>query len=106
MTARLSIISERGGVLGAMDTMVQRGKIQEESMVYAHKKHDGSLSMVGINTSRPKEHAGEIATEIELIRRTGEGKGQQIENVRNWQEGRNTVLLPLPSQAGKGGMGG
>ena len=61
-------ISERGGVLGAMDTMYQRGKIQEESLYYEHKKHDGSLPLVGVNTFLPKEHAGEIATEIELIR--------------------------------------
>jgi len=43
-------LSERGGVLGATDTMYQRGKIQEESLYYEHKKHDGSLSLVGVNT--------------------------------------------------------
>jgi methylmalonyl-CoA mutase len=84
-------ISERGGVLGAMDTMYQRGKIQEESMYYEHKKHDGSLPLVGVNTYLPKEHAGEVVTEIELIRSTEEEKGQQIENVRNWQQGRNAL---------------
>jgi methylmalonyl-CoA mutase len=82
-------ISERGGVLGAMDTMYQRGKIQEESMYYEHKKHDGSLPLVGVNTFLPKEHGGEIATEIELIRSTEEEKGQQIANVSGWQSGRN-----------------
>ena len=45
-------ISERGGVLGAMETGYQRGKIQEESMFYEHKKHDGSLPIVGVNTFR------------------------------------------------------
>ena len=84
-------ISERGGVLGAMDTMYQRGKIQEESMYYEHKKHDGSLPLVGVNTFLPKEHAGEIATEIELIRSTEEEKGQQISNVANWQQARNAL---------------
>ncbi|WP_149196510.1 methylmalonyl-CoA mutase family protein [Luteimonas suaedae] len=84
-------ISERGGVLGAMDTMYQRGKIQEESMFYEHKKHDGSLPLVGVNTFLPKEHAGEIATEIELIRSTKAEKGQQIENVQAWQESRNRL---------------
>ncbi|QCO67531.1 methylmalonyl-CoA mutase [Luteimonas yindakuii] len=87
-------ISERGGVLGAMDTMYQRGKIQEESLYYEHKKHDGSLPLVGVNTFLPKEHAGEVATEIELIRSTEEEKGQQIENVRLWQQSRN-VLAPV-----------
>ncbi|WP_303749411.1 methylmalonyl-CoA mutase family protein [Stenotrophomonas pigmentata] len=82
-------ISERGGVLGAMDTMYQRGKIQEESLYYEHKKHDGSLPLVGVNMFLPKEHAGEVATEIELIRSTEEEKGQQIENVHTWQRNRN-----------------
>src|SRR5690606_11946339 len=74
-------ISERGGVLGAMDTMYQRGKIQEESLYYEHKKHDGSLPLVDVNTFLPKEHAGDIVTEIELIRSTPEEKAQQIRNV-------------------------
>ncbi|MQP77204.1 methylmalonyl-CoA mutase [Stenotrophomonas sp. MYb238] len=82
-------ISERGGVLGAMDTMYQRGKIQEESLYYEHKKHDGSLPLVGVNMFLPKEHAGEVATEIELIRSTEEEKGQQIENVAGYQGSRN-----------------
>ncbi|MEZ5462420.1 methylmalonyl-CoA mutase family protein [Dokdonella sp.] len=86
-------ISDRGGVLGAMDTMYQRGKIQEESMYYEHKKHDGSLPLVGVNTFLPKEHAGDIVTEIELIRSTEEEKGQQITNVLGYQQNRN-VLAP------------
>jgi methylmalonyl-CoA mutase len=82
-------ISERGGVLGAMDTMYQRGKIQEESLYYEHKKHDGSLPLVGVNTFLPKEHGGDIVTEIELIRSTESEKGQQIANVQRWQRLRN-----------------
>ncbi len=84
-------ISERGGVLGAMDTMYQRGKIQEESLTYEHKKHDGSLPLVGVNTFLPKEHGGDIVTEIELIRSTEEEKGQQIDNVRAYQGNRNRM---------------
>ena len=84
-------ISERGGVLGAMDTMYQRGKIQEESLYYEHKKHDGSLPLIGVNTFLPKDHGGEIATEIELIRSTEEEKGQQIANVRTFQKARNAL---------------
>ena len=84
-------ISERGGVLGAMDTMYQRGKIQEESLYYERKKHDGSLPLVGVNTFLPKEHGGEIATEIELIRSTEGEKGQQIENVAAFQANRNDI---------------
>ncbi|MEZ2416625.1 methylmalonyl-CoA mutase family protein [Luteibacter sp. RCC_6_2] len=84
-------ISERGGVLGAMDTMYQRGKIQEESMYYEHKKHDGSLPLIGVNTFLPKDHGGEIATEIELIRSTEEEKGQQIDNVLLYGKARNRL---------------
>jgi len=51
-------ISERGGVLGAMDTMYQRGKIQEESMYYEHKKHGGALPLIVANTFLPKDHGG------------------------------------------------
>ena len=90
-------LSERGGVLGAMDTMYQRGKIQEESMYYEHKKHDGSLPLIGVNTFLPKEHRGEITTTIELIRSTEPEKEQQIENVRRYQLARN----PLSLQAGR-----
>jgi methylmalonyl-CoA mutase len=84
-------ISERGGVLGAMDTMYQRGKIQEESMYYEQKKHDGSLPLIGVNTFLPKDHGGEIATEIELIRSTEGEKGQQIDNVLAFGKARNAL---------------
>jgi len=82
-------ISERGGVLGAMDTMYQRGKIQEESLYYEHKKHDGSLPLVGVNTFLPREHAGDIVTKIELIRSNEDEKQAQIRNVALYQKARN-----------------
>jgi isobutyryl-CoA mutase len=81
-------ISERGGVLGAMDTMYQRGKIQEESMYYEHKKHDGSLPLIGVNTFLPKNP--EMATTIELIRSTEAEKQAQIDNVKAYQVNRNS----------------
>ncbi len=96
-------ISERGGVLGAMDTMYQRGKIQEESLYYEQKKHDGSLPLIGVNTFLPKEHAGDITTTIELIRSTTDEKSQQIANVRAYQKARNGYakdgLRPLQATA-------
>ncbi|MBI2398270.1 MAG: methylmalonyl-CoA mutase family protein [Xanthomonadales bacterium] len=99
-------ISERGGVLGAMDTMYQRGKIQEESMYYEQKKHDGSLPLIGVNTYLPREHGGEVATEIELIRSTPEEKQQQISNVAGFQSLRNAVSLPCARSAeGRAGEG-
>ena len=87
---RVQAVSQRGGVLGAMDTMYQRGKIQEESY-YEHKQHDGSLPLIGVNAFLPKDHGGEIATEIELIRSTEEEKGQQIQNVKLYGEARNAL---------------
>ncbi len=95
-------ISERGGVLGAMDTMYQRGKIQEESMTYEHKKHDGSLPLIGVNTFLPKDHGGDIVTEIELIRSTEGEKGQQIDNVANYQRLRNPLSVGAASAASSG----
>ena len=48
--AEFDRIAERGGVLGAMETGYQRGRIQDESMLYEHRKHDGSLPIIGVNT--------------------------------------------------------
>jgi methylmalonyl-CoA mutase len=84
-------ISERGGVLGAMDTMYQRGKIQEESLFYEQKKHDGSLPLIGVNTFLSREHGGETSTTIELIRSTEEEKGHQIANVETFRRVRNSM---------------
>jgi methylmalonyl-CoA mutase len=69
-------ISDRGGVLGAMETGYQRGKIQEESMFYEHKKHDGSLPIVGVNTFTSE--TDEASVEIELARSTNDEKQSQI----------------------------
>jgi len=70
-------LSERGGVLGAMERMYQRGKIQEESLYYEHRKHTGELPIIGVNTfTSPQDPAGE--TTIELIRSTDEEKADQL----------------------------
>jgi len=79
-------ISERGGVLGAMDTMYQRGKIQEESLYYESKKHDGSLPLIGVNTFLPKEGQEDEVHNLELIRSTDAEKNEQIRQVRQFQE--------------------
>lgn len=78
-------ISERGGVLGAMDTMYQRGKIQEESLYYESKKHDGTLPIIGVNTFLPSDGANEEVPQIELIRSTEVEKADQISAVRRFQ---------------------
>ena len=82
-------LSERGGVLGAMDTMYQRGKIQDESLYYETKKYDGSLPLIGVNTFLAPDAGGEITTTIELIRSSEDEKRQQIDNVRAFQQARN-----------------
>ncbi|NNC78434.1 MAG: methylmalonyl-CoA mutase family protein [Woeseiaceae bacterium] len=79
-------ISERGGVLGAMDTMYQRGKIQEESLYYESKKHDGSLPLIGVNTFLPKSGEEDEVHELELIRSNDDEKRTQIANVRAFQQ--------------------
>ncbi|WP_408897081.1 fused isobutyryl-CoA mutase/GTPase IcmF [Nocardioides sp. R1-1] len=78
-------ISERGGVLGAMETGYQRGRIQDESMLYEHKKHDGSLPIIGVNTFRAPESGDGTPDEIELARATSEEKDSQLARVRDFQ---------------------
>jgi methylmalonyl-CoA mutase len=77
--AEFDRISERGGVLGAMETGYQRGRIQDESMLYEHRKHDGSLPIVGVNTF-VREAATE-PTEVELARATEEEKQSQLDRL-------------------------
>ena len=81
-------ISERGGVLGAMETGYQRGKIQEESMLYEHRKHDGSLPIIGVNTFiNPADDAEDQS--IELARSTVEEKESQISRLNSFKD-KNT----------------
>ena len=80
-------ISERGGVLGAMETMYQRGKIQEESLYYEQLKHTGELPVIGVNTFLSSDGSPTVLPR-EVIRSTTEEKEQQIETVAAVQ-GRN-----------------
>ncbi|MEM7082771.1 MAG: fused isobutyryl-CoA mutase/GTPase IcmF [Pseudomonadota bacterium] len=82
-------ISDRGGVLGAMETGYQRGKIQEESMYYEHKKHDGSLPIIGVNTFLPD--ASTEGEEIELARSTEDEKQRQIQRLAAFHETHKDV---------------
>src|SRR4029079_12518068 len=70
-------ISERGGVLGAMETGYQRGRIQEESLYYEHRKHDGSYPIVGVNTFR-NPHGDPVPEKLELARSTEAEKESQL----------------------------
>ncbi|HEY0934109.1 MAG TPA: fused isobutyryl-CoA mutase/GTPase IcmF, partial [Trebonia sp.] len=77
-------ISERGGVLGAMETGYQRGRIQDESMLYERGKHDGTLPVIGVNTFR-NPHPGQAGTAVLLARATEEEKKSQLERVHRFQ---------------------
>ena len=80
-------LNDRGGVLGAMETQYQRGKIQEESMYYEMKKHSGELPIIGVNTYlNPNPLAAEEIDKMELARATKEEKELQIHNLRAFQE--------------------
>jgi methylmalonyl-CoA mutase len=65
-----------------METMYQRGKIQEESMVYEHKKYDGSLPLIGINTFLPNEEEKEIIEGRELARSDDQEKQLQVDALK------------------------
>ncbi len=79
-------ISKRGGVLGAMELQYQRGKIQDESLIYEQQKHSGELPIIGVNTYINPNSEDLIPQEIPLSRSTLEEKQQQIKNLREFQE--------------------
>lgn len=85
-------INERGGVLGAMETQYQRGRIQDESLYYETLKHNGSLPIVGVNTFVDPEtlEAGYIPPKIEMARASKAEKDQQLNNTRDWQQQNRT----------------
>ncbi|WP_309649310.1 fused isobutyryl-CoA mutase/GTPase IcmF [Nocardioides sp.] len=87
--AEFDAINERGGVLGAMETGYQRGRIQDESMLYEHRKHDGSLPIIGVNTFRKADSDG-TPVHIELARATDEEKEGQLTRVHAFQEDHAT----------------
>lgn len=83
--AEFNRISERGGVLGAMERMYQRNKIQEESLYYESLKTNGELPIVGVNTFLNREGSPTILP-AEVIRSTKEEKERQIKNVNAFKE--------------------
>jgi methylmalonyl-CoA mutase len=105
--AEFDSLSERGGVLGAMETMYQRGKIQEESLYYEHRKHDGTLPIVGVNMFLPANGDGDEIRNAELIRSTEEEKAAQVAAVRGYNdahaEAQGPALLRLQAAASAGG---
>jgi methylmalonyl-CoA mutase len=85
-------IAARGGVLGAMETGYQRGKIQDESLHYEHKKHDGSYPIIGVNTFR-NPHGDAVPETIELARSTDAEKQSQLKRLGEFRE-RNASAAP------------
>jgi methylmalonyl-CoA mutase len=83
--AEFDRITERGGVLGAMETMYQRSKIQEESMHYEWLKHTGEYPIIGVNTFLGKDGSPTVLPG-EVIRSTEEEKQLQIQNLENFQK--------------------
>ncbi len=103
--AEFEAISARGGVLGAMETGYQRGRIQDESMLYEQRKHDGTLPLIGVNTFR--NPAGTVAAPAELARATEEEKKSQLERVHDFterhREEAHAALAELKDAARSGG---
>jgi isobutyryl-CoA mutase len=100
-------LADRGGVLGAMETMYQRGKIQEESLYYETRKHDGSLPIVGVNTFLSDADNARELKGAALIRSSEEEKQDQVAAVRAFQA-RNAPRAPaalgaLQQSAASGG---
>ena len=93
MLAEFDRLNERGGVLGAMETMYQRSKIQEESLYYETLKHTGELPIIGVNTFLSREGSPTIIPG-EVIRATEDEKQGQIKTVENLRK-----LDPMASQA-------
>lgn len=84
--AEFQRISRRGGVLSAMETMYQRGKIQDESLFYETLKHEGKIPIIGVNTFLNPNPDEASKAPPELIRSTHEEKEQQIKNLNAFQE--------------------
>jgi methylmalonyl-CoA mutase len=85
-------IASRGGVLGAMETGYQRGKIQEESLTYEHQKHDGTYPIIGVNTFR-NPHGDTVPEKVELARSSEDEKESQLKRLAAFHA-RNTAQAP------------
>ncbi len=87
-------IAERGGVLGAMETGYQRGKIQEDSMLYEHRKHDGSYPIIGVNTFR-NPRGDPVPQKLDLIRSSDKEKQSQLKRLADFHERHKAESGPM-----------
>lgn len=100
-------LNDRGGVLGAMETQYQRGKIQEESMYYEMLKHSGQLPIIGVNTYlNPNPPSEEELNNMELARATKEEKETQIQNLRQFHEEHKDQTEPALNRLKKTAVSG
>ncbi len=99
-------LNDRGGVLGAMETMYQRSRIQDESMLYEQKKHNGDLPIIGVNTFLP-DNEDSIVPEVELTRSTDDEKQRQVAQIQylasSFKGEKEAVLKRLRQVAQSGG---
>jgi isobutyryl-CoA mutase len=104
--AEMERISERGGVLGAMETGYQRGRIQDDSLLYEQRKHDGSLPVVGVNTFTAPD-SERVDAPLELARSTEEEKRRQLHRLADFHQrhalDREAALDALRTTALEGG---
>jgi methylmalonyl-CoA mutase len=100
-------LSDRGGVLGAMETLYQRGRIQDESMHYEQLKHSGELEIVGVNTFLPADGASAPVADDQLIRASDEEKHAQLAALDDfharWADEAPAALARLQQVAREGG---
>lgn len=97
-------LDARGGVLGAMETMYQRSKIQEESLYYEHKKHTGELPIIGVNTFLDKTEQQDSKS-LQLMRSTDDEKQMQVQQIKDMKnrfiKERELVIKQLKEAAVK-----
>jgi cobaltochelatase CobN len=94
----LEALDARGGVLGAMETMYQRSQIQEESLFYEERKHNGELPIIGVNTFLPESDEG-MVQETKLIRSSEDEKQSQVDAVADVRIDVVGVLRPVSGPA-------
>ncbi|MEV5958260.1 fused isobutyryl-CoA mutase/GTPase IcmF [Streptomyces sp. NPDC051987] len=102
--AEFDRISERGGVLGAMETGYQRGRIQDESMLYEQRKHDGTLPVIGVNTFRRPGGDAE-PTGLTLARATEEEKTSQLRRVHEFRDAHREEAGPALARLKESAVG-
>ncbi|MDW7693120.1 methylmalonyl-CoA mutase family protein [Flammeovirgaceae bacterium SG7u.111] len=104
--AEFDRLTERGGVIGAMEAMYQRSRIQEESMYYEHLKHNGDYPIIGVNTFLSSKGSPTIIPQ-EVIRSTEEEKNRQVHNCQHlktiYKEEAKSQLAKLQTAATSGG---